>query len=86
MAWLNKSGERLSPADFALLASSPFALFLNGQGIIDADWDGQRLMDDSFLAVFNPGRASVEFELPGIQYGSHWASVIDTSIGRQKAN
>jgi glycogen operon protein len=39
---------------------------------------GERVVDDSFLLVFNADHAEVTFTLPPRRYGAKWSYVIDT--------
>jgi glycogen operon protein len=55
--------------------------FLNGDGITEADTRGERVQDDSFLLCFNAHHEDIEVTLPGPEYGSRWAVVVDTAAG-----
>ena len=41
---------------------------------------GQPLRDDSFLVLFNAHNDSLAFTLPGLEWGSSWAEVLNTHI------
>ena len=55
------------------------AVFLNGDGIAARDERGQRIVDDSFLLLFNGHFESLDFQLPPKEWGVHWRVVIDST-------
>jgi glycogen operon protein len=54
------------------------AVFLNGAAIPEPDTRGQRIVDDSFLVLFNGHDESLRFTLPDDDYGKSWLVDIDT--------
>ena len=40
------------------------AVFLNGEGIPDRDARGERVVDDSFIMIFNAHDGPIDFTLP----------------------
>jgi glycogen operon protein len=55
------------------------AVFLNGERIQESDKRGQKILDDSFLVLFNAHHEDLEFTLPPKEYGTWWAVLVDTS-------
>ena len=55
------------------------AVFLNGEGIREPDERGQRIVDDSFLMLFNAHHEPIEFSLLGGEYARNWHVVLDTA-------
>ena len=55
------------------------AVFLNGEAIPEPDPRGERIVDDSFLVLFNGHYEPVEFTLPSKEYGATWQVVLDTT-------
>ena len=53
-------------------------VFLNGDAIPEPDTRGQRIVDDSFLVLFNGHDESLRFTLPDEDYGESWLVDIDT--------
>src|SRR3546814_20801140 len=51
-------------------------LFLNGDSITDPDTRGQRIVDDSFLLLFNAHHEEIDWALP-MQWGGPWSVVLD---------
>jgi glycogen operon protein len=56
-------------------------VFLNGMGITESDSRGERVTDDSFLMVLNAHHEDIDVTLPGPEYGTGWAIVVDTAVG-----
>ena len=57
------------------------AVFLNGDAITEPDPRGQRVVDDSFLLLFNAHIDPVAFTLPPARFGASWEVVLDTAAG-----
>jgi glycogen operon protein len=55
-----------------------FMVFLNGEAIPSRGPTGERVVDDSFLVLFNAHYAPLDFVLPNGPFGNEWARVIDT--------
>ena len=56
-------------------------MFLNGNGITEADSRGEPVTDDSFLLCLNAHHEDIEVTLPPPEYGTGWAIVVDTAVG-----
>ena len=54
-------------------------IYLNGDGIPDRNELGERVVDDSFLLLFNAGHRQTMFTLPDQTYGRAWQTVVDTN-------
>ncbi len=55
------------------------ALFLNGEQIISRDARGGRVVDDSFLLLFNAQATEQPFTLPDERLGARWALELSTA-------
>ncbi len=55
------------------------AVYLNGEGIPERDPLGARVVDDSFLLLFNAHHHATTFTLPTEAYGRMWQVVVDTA-------
>ena len=55
------------------------AVYLDGHGIHSLDYDGSRILDDSFYVIFNAHNEPVEYKLPNRRYGNNWIKILDTS-------
>ncbi|CAM5448333.1 glycogen operon protein GlgX homolog [Streptomyces spiroverticillatus] len=56
-----------------------FTVFLNGNAITEPDGFGRRILDDSFLVMFNAEEAPRLFTIPRDHHGP-WQVVIDTAL------
>jgi glycogen operon protein len=54
-------------------------VFLNGDGIREPDERGERVVDDSFLLLFNAFWEPLEFTMPAPEFGASWETVLDTA-------
>jgi isoamylase len=61
--------------------STPPAIgvFLNGETIPSPDARGARVVDDSFLVLFNAHHEPLSFTTPAKQWGARWLRMLDTS-------
>jgi glycogen operon protein len=55
------------------------AVFLNGDAIPDPGPHGERIVDDSFMLLFNAAHQQVTFTLPPESWAAEWTAVIDTT-------
>ncbi len=78
IAWLHPDGRDMSDADWHT-GSPSVMIYLNGDGIPDRDELGERIIDDSFLLLFNAGHRQRTFTLPDRAYGRAWQTVVDTN-------
>jgi glycogen operon protein len=79
IVWMTPSGDVMTDADWDANFGRSIAVFLNGRGIRGTDERGQRIVDDSFLLLFNAHDDALEFALPSEEYGEAWNTVIDTA-------
>jgi isoamylase len=52
--------------------SHVLGVFLNGRELLDTSPEGRRLVDDSFLCLFNAGHDDTAFTLPAQRFGTRW--------------
>jgi isoamylase len=78
IAWLHPDGRDMSDADWHT-GNPTVMIYLNGDGIPDRDELGERIIDDSFLLLFNAGHRQRTFTLPDRAYGRAWQTVVDTN-------
>jgi len=78
VAWFRTDGELMSAPDWE--ESLPLVgMFLNGEEIAAPDEQGQRVLDESFLLLFNAHHDDCTFTLPEARFGKHWSLVFDTA-------
>jgi isoamylase len=81
IAWFTPAGEEMTEQDWDSGFGKCVTAFLNGDGITEADTRGNRVTDDSFLLCLNAHHEDIDATLPGPEYGSRWAIVVDTAEG-----
>ncbi|HEU0128822.1 MAG TPA: glycogen debranching enzyme, partial [Pseudonocardiaceae bacterium] len=81
IAWFTESGEKMTEQDWEVEICQCLTVFLNGEGIPDADGRGQPVIDNSFLLCFNAHHEDTIVQLPGNDYGRQWTAVLDTATG-----
>ncbi len=78
IAWLDMTGARMDEVDWTNGFAQSLMVFLNGSAIEESDLRGERIVDDSFLLLFNASPHDLTFTLPQEQYGRSWNVVVDT--------
>ena len=79
LGWFNPDGEEVAEEQWLDGLSKEIAVFLNGQEIPARGKQGERLMDDSFLLLFNAHHEPVEFMVPTGLRDRPWFIIIDTT-------
>ncbi|MBA2353847.1 MAG: glycogen debranching enzyme, partial [Acidobacteria bacterium] len=79
--WFTPGGKVMGSRDWGAGHNKAFSVFLNGQAIPSRGPRGERIVDDSFVVMFNAHYDALRFALPRGGYGSEWSSVIDTAAG-----
>jgi glycogen operon protein len=77
--WLTPAGTPMQSWDWQNGFARAVMVFLNGQRIIEPDKRGQKVLDDSFLVVFNAHYEDIDFTVPPPEYGPYWSVVVDTA-------
>jgi glycogen operon protein len=76
--WFTPDGNVMSDEHWSVDYTKSFMVFLNGEAIPSRGPTGERVVDDSFLVLFNAHYAPLDFVLPNGPFGNEWARVIDT--------
>ncbi|WP_030451046.1 glycogen debranching protein GlgX [Herbidospora cretacea] len=79
IAWLTPSGTEMTDQDWNNGYAKALAVFLNGEAITEPDSRGRRIVDDSFLLLFNAHYEAIEFTIPD-DYGEMWETELDTAM------
>ncbi|MDQ3980407.1 MAG: glycogen debranching protein GlgX [Actinomycetota bacterium] len=79
LAWFNLDGHLMGEADWQQATAGHVAVFLNGKAIPSPDERGDKVVDDSFLILFNASHEAAEFTLPDEEWGKMWSTVFDTA-------
>jgi isoamylase len=78
IGWFRPDGSEMTDDDWDSGFGKSVTMFLNGRGISGLDARGERIVDDSFLLLFNAHYEEIDFTLPGADYGRSWLPVLDT--------
>ena len=79
VVWMQPDGHHMEDAAWSGDQARMMQVFLNGDAIVEPDARGQRIVDDSFLVLFNGNYEKVSFTLPRVEYGKEWTVVFDTA-------
>ncbi|GHC84272.1 glycogen debranching protein GlgX [Streptomyces flavofungini] len=76
ISWFTPEGRELKPLD--TVRTRALTVFLNGNAISEPGERGERVVDDSFLLMFNASSTPQEFVVP-VGHGPPWRVVADTA-------
>ena len=79
IAWFNPDGQRMTEEQWHDGFAKAIGIFLNGKEIMAPGERGERIVDDSFLLLFNAHYESIDFFLPPKLDQWQWVVRIDTS-------
>ncbi len=76
--WFRPDGRRMTQADWSRGDAFTLGAFLNGAEIPTLTADGEPVVDESFIVLFNAWRDPVTFVLPPARFGRRWAHELCT--------
>jgi len=76
--WFRADGRRMTQRDWANRVSGTLGVFLNGDEITETTREGEPIIDDCFLVLFNAHFEDVEMRLPNPSFGREWALELST--------
>ena len=76
--WFRADGRRMTQRDWADGTARTLGVFLNGNEITETTRDGQPIVDDCFLLLFNAHHEDVDMRLPNQTFGREWALELST--------
>ena len=79
IAWFRPDGSEMTERDWSSGFGKAIGVFLNGETIPSPDARGQRVVDDSFLMLFNAHHEPLEFTMPDERWGKRWLRTLDTA-------
>jgi glycogen operon protein len=82
VGWFKPDGTEMNDSDWDAGFARSVGLFLNGEAIHTPDERGQRVVDDSFLVVFNAHDESLPWTLP-ISLRGRWQVAADSTVPRE---
>jgi len=80
IAWFRPDGGEMSEEDWQAGYAKSFAVFLNGDALLELDDDGRPVRDDSFILFFNAHHEPLTFRTPSPSFGHAWHVVVDTTV------
>ena len=84
VVWLTKAGVAMTEADWSDGSLKSVMVFLNGCAIAGGGPRGERVVDDSFLLLFNAYDHPVDFILPRTTSQGTWRVRIDTKRSKPR--
>jgi isoamylase len=79
IAWFTPAGATMGEDDWHQSYARAVAVFLNGERLLAPDKRGRKVIDDSFLVLFNAHYEDIQFTLPPVEYGEWWSVILDTA-------
>ena len=86
IAWLTPGGTPMTDEDWSAGFAKSLMVFLNGSAIAGRGPRGERIVDESFVLLFNAHADPVDFLLDGKAEIGRGASVSDTSTTQPPTN
>jgi isoamylase len=80
IVWLRPEGTEMTEADWTEGHQTCVGMFLNGQAITSPGPRGERILDDSFLVLFNASPEPRKWSISG-PWGDRWHRILDTTNG-----
>ena len=79
IAWFRPDGSEMKAEDWSSGFGKAIGVFLNGETIPSPDARGERVVDDSFLVLFNAHHEPLGFTAPAQEWGARWLRMLDTA-------
>ena len=79
IGWFHTDGTTINDAEWHDSSNQAISIFLNGAEIPNLDSKGRRILDDSFLLLFNPSANALSFTIPESIETKQWQAILDTS-------
>ncbi len=79
ISWFTQEGEEMTEEHWDASDVKSLTVILNGQQIRSPDEHGNRIVDDSFIVLFNASHEALTFTLPSSDTFSRWVTVLDTA-------
>ncbi|QCB28765.1 glycogen debranching protein GlgX [Corynebacterium endometrii] len=79
IAWLVPDGRLMNQGDWDNDFGKSVMVYLNGNAITELTDRGERIVDDSFIMIFNAHSDEIEFTLPPEEFGAKWIIMVDTA-------
>jgi glycogen operon protein len=90
MAWFRADGREMTEADWDSGFAQSLGVFINGAAMATPDRYGRRVVDDTFMVLFNASDGDIDWKLPTRRWGAGWEVDLSTTspplAGRHRAN
>jgi glycogen operon protein len=83
LAWLRPDGEEMTDDDWDVGFARAVGVFMNGATIPTTDAFGERVVDDSFLVIFNASDHPIDWCIPSAAWSRRWTIDLDTADPRR---
>ncbi|HEY9886920.1 MAG TPA: glycogen debranching protein GlgX, partial [Candidatus Obscuribacterales bacterium] len=80
ISWFNTDGSEVSDTEWHDAEAKTIGVFFNGEEIPEPDRHGQRIIDDSFMLLFNAQAAAETFLMPPALGDRPWQLILDTKL------
>jgi isoamylase len=77
--WFRTDGRKMTRRDWQQNGGARLGVFLNGSELRASTPEGEPVVDDSFLVLFNAHHEDVVFTLPPRRFGARWELVLSTA-------
>jgi glycogen operon protein len=77
--WFRPDGRAMTRRDWERGDAFALGAFLNGAEITSVTREGESVVDDSFLVLFNAWQDTLSFRLPPARFGRRWALELSTA-------
>ena len=77
--WLRPDGREMDDEDWTTHFVRSFGMLLGGDAMMEWDDEGERVIDDTFLLLFNAADHPLPFTLPVTPSPARWETVLDTA-------
>lgn len=84
IAWFRPDGEMMKDENWDADFAKALGVFFNGLGLRCLGPKGDKLTDKNYYLAFNAGADTLDFTLPGDNYGIGWNCIIDTATAGWK--
>ncbi|NJN07943.1 MAG: glycogen debranching protein GlgX [Richelia sp. RM2_1_2] len=82
ISWFNPDGRKMTEEQWNSGFAKAIGIYLNGEGIGSPGPRGERIIDESFLILFNAHYEMLEFSIPSELQEWEWLTIIDTTKHR----
>jgi glycogen operon protein len=79
VAWLKPDGSEMTEQEWEQNFARCLGMYLAGEGLVETDERGRRIVDSDFLVLFNAHHEEIGFTLPQFAPDSRWLVVLDTT-------